>query len=189
MNKKARHCRTCSDKPPSSKQKSLSLSDLIRQSSLHPKTHYNQDHKDSPIKSANDKREVAANDKRSVNQATDIDNKLVIVGLDPTIFPAHTKKKRIIIKTIKIRRSSRRMTKRWCKRMTNGTSANHKREASVNDKRETLPMMKGSQPMVVIVLTQIKQHESEKYIYITYLLFISAQQRHPMIQSPTRHNQ
>jgi hypothetical protein len=67
---------------------------------------------------------------------------LVIVGLDPTISPLT--QKRFIFKTIKIRRSSRRMTKRRCRRMTKrrcqrmtkGTSANHKREASVNDKKE-----------------------------------------------------
>jgi hypothetical protein len=80
--------------------------------------------------------------KGGVDQPTRVDKKIIIVGLDPTIFLLT--EKLFILEAMEIRRSSRRMTKRRCRRMTKrrcqrmtkGTSANHKREASVNDKKE-----------------------------------------------------
>jgi hypothetical protein len=58
---------------------------------------------------ANHKRDVGQSQKR-VDQPLQHEQKQVIVGLDPTI--SQPTKKRFIIGKVKIRRSSRRMTKR-----------------------------------------------------------------------------
>jgi hypothetical protein len=58
---------------------------------------------------------TSANHKRDVGQPLQHEQKQVIVGLDPTIFPLS--KKLFILEAMEIRRSSRPITK--------GTSANH----------------------------------------------------------------